>query len=92
MVFPVLVGGGRGIFPGSGQKSTFTLVESETVLPTSWRLPTGAPRDRAVKRTRYRRPSPPTPDATPSEAASTGRVPGSSSGPVPRVGAWRPAG
>jgi dihydrofolate reductase len=33
MVFPVLVGGGRGIFPGSFQKSTFTLVESETVLP-----------------------------------------------------------
>lgn len=33
MVFPVLVGGGRGIFPGSFQKSTFTLVEPETVLP-----------------------------------------------------------
>lgn len=33
MVFPVLVGGGRGIFPASFQKSTFTLVESETVLP-----------------------------------------------------------
>jgi dihydrofolate reductase len=33
MVFPVLVGGGRGIFPGSCRKSTFTLVESETVLP-----------------------------------------------------------
>jgi dihydrofolate reductase len=33
MVFPVLVGGGKGIFPQSFQKSTFTLVESETVLP-----------------------------------------------------------
>jgi dihydrofolate reductase len=33
MLFPVLVGGGRGIFPGSFQKSAFTLVESETVLP-----------------------------------------------------------
>jgi dihydrofolate reductase len=33
MIFPVLVGGGRGIFPESFQKSTFTLAESETVLP-----------------------------------------------------------
>jgi len=33
MIFPVLVGGGRGIFPASFGKSTFTLVESETVLP-----------------------------------------------------------
>jgi dihydrofolate reductase len=33
MVFPVLVGGGRGIFPRSFGKSTFTLTESETVLP-----------------------------------------------------------
>jgi dihydrofolate reductase len=33
MVFPVLVGGGRGIFPRSFQKSTFTLTKSETVLP-----------------------------------------------------------
>jgi dihydrofolate reductase len=33
MIFPVLVGGGSGIFPGSFEKSTFTLVESETVLP-----------------------------------------------------------
>ncbi len=33
MIFPVLVGGGKGIFPGSFEKSTFTLVESETVLP-----------------------------------------------------------
>jgi dihydrofolate reductase len=33
MVSPVLVGGGRRIFPGSFQKSTFTLVESETLLP-----------------------------------------------------------
>ena len=33
MVFPVLVGGGQGIFPGSFRKSTFTLVEAETVLP-----------------------------------------------------------
>jgi hypothetical protein len=33
MVFPVLVGGGNGIFPGSFKKSAFTLAESETVLP-----------------------------------------------------------
>jgi dihydrofolate reductase len=33
MIFPVMVGGGRGIFPGSFQKSSFTLVESQTVLP-----------------------------------------------------------
>jgi dihydrofolate reductase len=33
MLFPVLVGGGRGIFPGSFQRSAFTLVDSETVLP-----------------------------------------------------------
>ena len=33
MVFPVLVGGGMGIFPTSLQKSTFTIAESETVLP-----------------------------------------------------------
>lgn len=33
MIFPVLVGGGKGIFPGSFEKSTFTLIESETVLP-----------------------------------------------------------
>jgi dihydrofolate reductase len=33
MLFPVSVGGGKGIFPGSFRKSTFTLVESETVLP-----------------------------------------------------------
>jgi dihydrofolate reductase len=33
MVFPVMVGGGRGIFPGQFHKSTFTLVEAETVLP-----------------------------------------------------------
>jgi dihydrofolate reductase len=33
MVFPVLVGGGKGIFPGSFNKSVFTLAESETVLP-----------------------------------------------------------
>lgn len=33
MVFPVLVGGGRSIFPGSLRKSTFTLVESEPVHP-----------------------------------------------------------
>lgn len=33
MVFPVLVGGGRGIFPGSFEKSSFTLAETETVLP-----------------------------------------------------------
>ncbi len=33
MVFPVFVGGGRGIFPGSFQKSAFTLTQSETVLP-----------------------------------------------------------
>lgn len=33
MVFPVLVGGGRGIFPRGFQMSTFALVESETVLP-----------------------------------------------------------
>jgi dihydrofolate reductase len=32
MVSPVLVGGGRRIFR-SFQKSTFTLVESETLLP-----------------------------------------------------------
>lgn len=33
MVFPVTVGGGSGIFPGSFHKSTFTLVEPEAVLP-----------------------------------------------------------
>lgn len=33
MVFPVTVGGGRGIFPGAFRKSTFALVESETVVP-----------------------------------------------------------
>jgi dihydrofolate reductase len=33
MVFPVSVGGGKGIFPGSFRKSTFTLADSETVLP-----------------------------------------------------------
>jgi dihydrofolate reductase len=33
MVFPVLVGGGKGIFPASFQKAAFTLSESETVLP-----------------------------------------------------------
>jgi dihydrofolate reductase len=33
MVFPVLVGGGKGIFPGSFEKSAFTLAESETLLP-----------------------------------------------------------
>ena len=33
MIFPVLVGGGKGIFPGSFGKSVFTLVETETVLP-----------------------------------------------------------
>jgi dihydrofolate reductase len=32
MIFPVLVGGGRSIFPSSFDKSRFTLVESETVL------------------------------------------------------------
>jgi dihydrofolate reductase len=33
MVFPVLVGGGRGIFPGGFRKSTFALTETKTVLP-----------------------------------------------------------
>ncbi len=33
MVFPVLVGGGVGIFPGGFQLSAFTLATSETVLP-----------------------------------------------------------
>jgi dihydrofolate reductase len=33
MVFPVLVGGGAGIYPASFQKSVFTLAESETVVP-----------------------------------------------------------
>lgn len=33
MIFPVLVGGGKGMFPGSFAKSSFTLVESESVLP-----------------------------------------------------------
>jgi dihydrofolate reductase len=33
MVFPVIVGGGRGIFPATFHKSTFALVESETVPP-----------------------------------------------------------
>jgi dihydrofolate reductase len=33
MLFPVMVGGGRGIFPRLLAKSVFTLVESETVLP-----------------------------------------------------------
>lgn len=33
MVFPVLVGGGQTIFPGDFDKSTFTLTESEQVLP-----------------------------------------------------------
>ena len=33
MVFPVLVGGGVGIFPGGFQLSAFTLAASETVLP-----------------------------------------------------------
>jgi dihydrofolate reductase len=33
MVFPVLVGGGAGIFPGAFEKSTFTLADTETVLP-----------------------------------------------------------
>ena len=33
MVFPVLVGGGMSIFPTSFQKSDFTLVDSETVVP-----------------------------------------------------------
>lgn len=33
MVFPVLVGGGEGIFPRSFRKATFTLTASETVLP-----------------------------------------------------------
>jgi dihydrofolate reductase len=33
MVFPVLVGGGKGIYPGSFRKSTFTLTGSETVHP-----------------------------------------------------------
>ena len=33
MVFPVLVGGGRSIYPQSFAKSTFALVETETVLP-----------------------------------------------------------
>lgn len=32
MIFPVLVGGGNGIFPTSFEKSSFTLVETETVL------------------------------------------------------------
>jgi dihydrofolate reductase len=33
MVFPVMVGGGRSIFPGDFLKSTFTLATSEVVLP-----------------------------------------------------------
>jgi dihydrofolate reductase len=33
MIFPVMVGGGRTIFPGDFQKSTFTLATSEVVLP-----------------------------------------------------------
>jgi dihydrofolate reductase len=33
MVFPVLVGGGLSIFPGTFRQSTFTLTASETVLP-----------------------------------------------------------
>lgn len=33
MFFPVLVGGGQGIYPGAFGKCTFTLVQSETVLP-----------------------------------------------------------
>jgi riboflavin biosynthesis pyrimidine reductase len=34
MVFPALVGGGKGVFSGSLKRSTLTLVESETVLPS----------------------------------------------------------
>jgi dihydrofolate reductase len=33
MFFPVLVGGGKSIFPQRFEMSTFTLVDSETVLP-----------------------------------------------------------
>jgi len=33
MIFPVMVGGGRTIFPGDFLKSTFTLETSEVVLP-----------------------------------------------------------
>jgi dihydrofolate reductase len=33
MIFPVIVGGGRSIFPRTFEMSSFTLVESETVLP-----------------------------------------------------------
>ena len=33
MIFPVMVGGGGGIFPGAFRTSAFTLAESETVLP-----------------------------------------------------------
>ena len=33
MIFPVMVGGGRSIFPGDFLRSTFTLATSEVVLP-----------------------------------------------------------
>jgi dihydrofolate reductase len=33
MIFPVVVGGGRGIFPAGFRMSSFNLTESETVLP-----------------------------------------------------------
>src|SRR5688572_5127773 len=33
MIFPVLVGGGQSIFPQRFEMSSFTLVDSETVLP-----------------------------------------------------------
>jgi dihydrofolate reductase len=43
MVFPVLVDGGKSMFPGSYQKFAFTLVESETALPNVVALTYSAP-------------------------------------------------